>query len=170
MVSPEDLEAAAEMNIFLRRHALDQAKTGISRTFVLRDDQAEEPQRVVGYYSASAGHLQPRELPKVVSEQMTIPVVFLQRLAIDKDFQHRGLGTKLLVHFLVSLVRVADDIGVYALVLEPLNARVDAFYRQFGLFPLPEDPSHLYVRIRDVRAWLLAHGHGRLCDTGMRSP
>jgi GNAT superfamily N-acetyltransferase len=162
MVTETDREDAAEMNAFVRKHALDHTKKGISRTFVLRDEGADDSFRVIAYYSTGVGHLHASELPRVVSPRMTIPVALLQRLAVDREFQHKGIGTKLLVHLLVQLVRVADDIGVYALVLEPLNDRVRGFYERFGLVPLPGDPSRMYVRVTDVRAWLVAHGHGKL--------
>lgn len=160
MVADEDRAAAAEMNVFLQKHALDQSKRGISRTFVLRDERAEHPNRVIAYYSTSVGHLQPSDLPKVVSPRMTIPVALLQRLAVDRQFQGKGIGTKLLVHSLASLDRVARDIGVYALVLEPLNERVRGFYERFGMRLLPEDPTRMYARISDIHAWLAAHGRG----------
>lgn len=158
MVSDEECEGAAEMNAFLRKHALDQAKRGISRTFVLRDEDSEEPDRVIAFYTTSVGHLQPDDLPKVVSPHMTIPVVLLQRLAVDRQFQRLRIGTKLFVHFLVTLVDVAGSIGVYALVLEPLNDRVCEFYARFGLLPLPGDESRMYARVKDIQAWLSAHG------------
>jgi GNAT superfamily N-acetyltransferase len=160
MVADSDREDAAEMNAFLRKHALDQTKKGISRTFVLRDDESEDPHRVIAYYATSVGHLQSGDLPKVVSPRMTIPVAFLQRLAVDRQFQGKGIGTKLLVYFLVKLVHVAGDIGVYALVLEPLNERVRGFYERFGLRPLPEDTTRLYARISDIQVWLTSRGVG----------
>jgi ribosomal protein S18 acetylase RimI-like enzyme len=93
---------------------------------------------------------------------MTIPIALLQRLAVDREFQHRGIGTKLLVHLLIQLARIAGEIGVYALVLEPLNDQVRVFYERFGFQPLPEHPSRMYVRVIDVQAWLIAKGHGQL--------
>jgi GNAT superfamily N-acetyltransferase len=162
MVADDDRADAADMNSFLRKHALDHAKKGISRTFVLRDEVSAGPLRVIAYYSTSVGHLESRDLPRIVSPRMTIPIALLQRLAVDREFQHRGIGTKLLVYLLIQLARIAGEIGVFALVLEPLNDQVRAFYERFGLQPLPDDPSRMYVRVIDVQAWLTAKGHGKL--------
>ena len=159
MTEEKDREAAAEMNTFLQHHALDQAKKDISKTFVVRGPHSDDPQRVIAYYTTTVGHLQPRQLPKVVSEQMTIPIVFLLRLAVDNAFQRKKIGSKLLVYFLIRMVQVAQDTGVYALVLEPLNERVRGFYERFGLRPLPGESNQMFVRIKDIRAWLVAHGH-----------
>ena len=157
MVEEKDREDADDMNHFIRHHALDQVKKGISRTFVLRDIDGEEPNRVLAYYSTSVGHLAPVDIPKVVSPRMTIPVIFLLRLAVDKNFQRRGFGAKLMIHFLVQVVQLANQTGIYALVLEPLNEHVRSFYQKFGLLPLPRDPNRMYVRIRDIEEWLKQH-------------
>jgi len=159
MIAESDRADAAEMNSFLKRHALDQTKKGISRTFVVCAPDGGEPQRVIAYYSSSVGHLQPQQLPKVVSDRMTIPVVYLLRLAVDNRFQGSRIGSRLFVHFLHQLVSVADTTGVYALVLEPLNERVRSFYDRFGLRPLPGSDTHMYLRICDVRLWLAQHSN-----------
>jgi GNAT superfamily N-acetyltransferase len=164
MAAEKDLEDAADMNEFLRRYALDQSKKGTSRTFILRDERSETPNRVIAYYTTSVGQLLPTDLPKVVSPRMAIPVAVLQRLAVDKSYHRQGIGTKMLIHYLVRLVRVSHEIGVYALVLEPMNDRVRAFYERFGLQPLPDDRSRLFAKLTDVRGWLVAHGHGKLVD------
>ena len=157
MVEEKVRDDAADMNFFIQRHALDQVKKGISRTFVLRDIDGEEPNRVLAYYSTSVGHLAPDDIPKVVSARMTIPVILLLRLAVDRNFQRRGFGAKLLIHFLVQVVDLASQTGIYALVLDPLNERVKSFYQKFGLCPLPGDPTRMYVRVREIEDWLKRH-------------
>ena len=154
MVEEEDLEAAAEMNIFLQRHALDQMKRGVSRTFILRDNEGADPNRVVGYYSTSVAHLLPEYMPNVVSPRMTIPVLLLLRLAVDKEFHRRGYGSKLFIYMLHQLTHLASETGIHALVLEPLNEHVRGFYEKFGLCPLPDDPRRMYIRVREIGAWL----------------
>jgi len=154
MVEEADRETAADMNLFLQRYAIEQAKKGVSRTYILRDDNTTDSGRVIGYYATSVGHLIPNDIPKVVSSRMTIPVFLLLRLAIDKDFQGKGYGAKLFIHVLHRLVRLAEETGIYALVLDPLNDHVRSFYEKFGLRPLPGDATRMYIRMRDVEAWI----------------
>jgi GNAT superfamily N-acetyltransferase len=153
MVEEEDKADAADMNEFLHRRALDQAKRGVSKTFVVLEEDGERPGRVIAYYSTSAGHLKPDDLPKVVSSTMTIPVIYLLRLAVDKRYQNMKIGRRLLAYFLSRAVEVANEIGVYAVVLEPLNSRVRKFYELFGFRPLPDDPGRMVISMKDVRAW-----------------
>ena len=154
MVEEEDREAAADMNSFLLRHAIEQAKKGVSRTYVLRDENATDANRVIGYFATSVGQLDPDDIPKVVSPRMTIPVFLLLRLAIDKDFQGKGYGAKLFIQVMHHLIRVAKETGVHALVLDPLNDHVKPFYERFGLRALPGDTSRMFIRARDVETWI----------------
>jgi GNAT superfamily N-acetyltransferase len=154
MTEDEDSEAAADMNLFLQRHAIEQAKKGVSRTYILRDESVADASRVIGYYAVSVGHLVPDDIPKVVSPRMTIPVFLLLRLAIDKDFQGKGYGGKLFVHVLRRLVGLSKETGIYALVLDPLNEHVRAFYEKFGLGSLPGDMARMFITVRDIEAWI----------------
>ena len=154
MIEEEDREAAADMNLFVQRRAIEQAKKGVSRTYILRDDSAADAGRVIGYYATSVGHLAPDDIPKVVSPRMMIPVFLVLRLAIDKGFQGKGYGAKLFVHVLHRLVYLAEETGIYALVLDPLNDHVRSFYEKFGLRSLPGDAARMYIRVRDVGAWI----------------
>lgn len=154
MAEEANLADAPDMNEFLQRRALDQAKRGVSKTFVVVETDGEHPNRVIAYYSTNVGHLQPGALPKVVSPHMTIPVIHLLRLAVDKRYQGRRIGKRLLAHFVTRAVAVANDMGVSAVVLEPLNDHVRAFYERFGFRALPGDAGRMYVSMRDVRAWL----------------
>ena len=157
MVLDEDKADAADMNTFLQRRALDQAKRGVSKTFVVLETEGTGPNRVIAYYSTSAGHLTPDNLPKVVSPTMTIPVIHLLRLAVDKKYQGRRVGKRLLAYFFSRAVIVAQEMGIHAVVLEPLNEHVRTFYEKFGFQPLPGDPGRMYLSMRDLKAWLEAH-------------
>ena len=154
MVEQKDKEDAADMNTFLQRRALDQAKRGVSRTFVVLDTDGEQPDRIIAYYSTSTGHLKSDDLPKVVSPNTTIPVIHLLRLAVDKRHQNKRMGKRLLAYFFSRAVMVAQAVGVYAVVLEPLNDHVREFYERFGFKTLPSDPGRMYISMRDVMAWM----------------
>ncbi len=84
---------------------------------------------------------------------MTFPVVHLLRLAVDKRYQNKKIGRRLLAYFLSRAVAVAAETGIYAVVLEPLNDQVRCFYERFGLKSLPNDPGRMVVSMRDVRSW-----------------
>ncbi|HLX87661.1 MAG TPA: hypothetical protein VKR22_04260, partial [Acidimicrobiales bacterium] len=57
---------------------------------------------------------------------------------------------------LSRVVRVSDETGVHAVVLEPLNRHVRKFYADFGMRPLPTEPERMYIPVKEVREWLKA--------------
>jgi GNAT superfamily N-acetyltransferase len=87
----------------------------------------------------------------VVSDRMTIPVVWLQRLAVDQNYQKRGIGGQLLMQALDRVQQIAAELGVYGVVLEPLTARAERFYRNVGFLPVTGDPAKMYITIKAIR-------------------
>ena len=81
-----------------------------------------------------------------------IPVILLGQLAVDKRYQGKGCARSLLFFALKTAVRLAKDVGCYAVVTHPLDDDVRAFYAQFGFEDLPYDPAHaMAVRIADLK-------------------
>ncbi|HEY3376936.1 MAG TPA: GNAT family N-acetyltransferase, partial [Armatimonadota bacterium] len=64
--------------------------------------------------------------------------------------QGQGLGSQLLMHALYAALQLSTQIGAHAVVVDPLNARVAAFYRQFDFIPLPGAPERLYLTMKHI--------------------
>jgi hypothetical protein len=73
------------LNEWLRKRALKNHLTGVSRCFVLCSENS-----VIGYYSLSAGAISHEATPKPMRRNMPdpLPVLLLGRLAVDKRY-HR---------------------------------------------------------------------------------
>ena len=138
------------MNDWLRRHGIESAKKCICETFVVTEWSGSP--RIVAYYSVSTGMVLPTELPKVVSPKMTIPVVSLQRIAVDNAFKGRKIGTKLLLYVLDEIQKMALRVGIYAVVLEPLNETVVSFYEGFGFQVMPGNSEKMFITVKQIRA------------------
>ncbi len=78
---------------WLRRRAHANQASGASRTYVIAEEW-----RVVGYYCLASGALDLADAPSSVRRNMPdpIPMAVLGRLAIDRDWQGKGLGAALL--------------------------------------------------------------------------
>ena len=83
--------------------------------------------------------------------QYPIPLVILARLAVDLDYQGRGLGFSLLQDAIHRAITVAEHAGIRALLTQPLDAQADAFYRRFGFESLPQGERHLILLLKDAR-------------------
>ena len=104
-----------QLDYWLKRRALKNEVTGASRTYVVCDQK-----RVVAYYAIATGSVMQIESLGKVKRNMPdpIPVIVLGRLAIDEDWQGKGLGSGLLKDALLRALEIAQQVGVRALVVQ----------------------------------------------------
>ena len=132
------------LNDWLRRRALVNHLSGASRSYV-----ATAGRRIVGFYCLSAGAIQHVTAPRNIRRNMPepIPVVVMGRLAVDVNFQGRGLGPALLQHALERTHEVAASAGIRALLGHAKDETAAAFYKRFGFVPSPLDSLMLMARV-----------------------
>jgi GNAT superfamily N-acetyltransferase len=134
---------------WLLHHARQAQGSGSARTFVACDQD-----RVAAYYSLTVGQIDTLEAPERIRRgmgQYPIPLVILARLAVDLDYQKRGLGFSLLQDAITRTVAIADQAGIRALLTHPIDAEADAFYRRFGFEPTPFQERQLILLLKDAR-------------------
>jgi len=110
--------------------------------------------RVAGYYSLTVGQIDTLEAPERIRRgmgQYPNPLVILARLAVDLDYQKRGLGFSLLQDAIMRTVSIADQAGIRGLLTHPIDAEADAFYRRFGFEPTPTPDRQLILLLKDAR-------------------
>ena len=137
---------------WLLRHARQAQGSGSARTFVSCDGE-----RVAGYYSLTVGQIDTLEAPERVRRgmgQYPIPLVILARLAVDLDYQGRGLGFSFLRDATPRASAVAEHAGIRAMLTHPLDAEAVAFYRRFGFEPTPENDRKLILLLKDARRFV----------------
>jgi len=69
----------------------------------------------------------------------------LGRLAVDRGFQRRGLGERLLLDALHRAWTVAREVASFAVFVEAKDESSSAFYKRFGFIPLPDDGLRLFL-------------------------
>ena len=124
------------LNDFLRRFALENQKSGKSRTYV-----ATRGDRVVAFHSLAPGG---------VSLQ-NIPVILLARLAVDITEQGKGIGAHVLLDALRRAVEGAEVIGGRAVLVHAQDEEARAFYQRYGFEASPTDSLHLLMLVKDLR-------------------
>jgi GNAT superfamily N-acetyltransferase len=127
---------------WLRKQALKNEVSGASRTFVVSGNMT-----VVGFYALATGSVSRREAPGRISRKMPdpIPVVVLGRLAVDLNWQGRGIGPCLLKDAVTRALSVSQEVGVRALLVHALNENTKSFYVQFGFLESSIDPMTLML-------------------------
>lgn len=134
-----------ELNDWLRQVARQHQEKGLSKTFVAVREEA--PARICGYYALTLAELENRHLPEPWRKKLPrrIPGVRLGRLAVDRQYQGKGLGELLLVDALTRAQRIHAEAGGIGLFVDALDEQAAAFYLNFGFEALPDSPLLLFL-------------------------
>jgi GNAT superfamily N-acetyltransferase len=79
-----------------------------------------------------------------------IPVMILGRLAIDQNWQSKGIGRALLRDAVLRTLQAAEFAGIRALLVHALNDAARSFYLAHGFHQSPVDPMMLMVTLDEI--------------------
>ena len=135
------------LNDWLKQRARKNEVLGASRTFVVC-----EGRQVRGFYALAAGSVTHDLVVSKVKRNMPepIPVIVLGRLAIDKNWQGKGLGYSLLQDALLRCQAAAKHIGARALLVQALSESAKQFYEYFGFRASPVSDRTLMLVLSEV--------------------
>jgi GNAT superfamily N-acetyltransferase len=136
-----------ELDTWLKRRALQNEVSGASRTYVVSAGG-----RVVGYYALATGAVAQQEATGKVRRNMPepIPVMVIGRLAVDRVYQGKGLGSALLKDALLRTLNVASIVGIRAGLLHAISEDAKRFYEKAGFSPSSVDPMTMMITPADV--------------------
>jgi GNAT superfamily N-acetyltransferase len=156
--APEPLAAEHELDAFdcgiaaldewLKRRARRNEAEGASRTFVICVGR-----RVIGYYSLAAGSVLHAVATGKVRRNMPdpVPVVLLGRLAVDRQWQGKGLAADLLSDAVLRIVGAAETVGVRAILVHAISQLAKGFYEKYGFRASSVEPMTLMITIDEVQ-------------------
>ncbi|MDQ6436056.1 GNAT family N-acetyltransferase [Mesorhizobium sp. LHD-90] len=132
---------------WLRRRAWTNQLGGASRTYVLTDDE-----RVIGYYCLSSGALALAVAPGSFRRNMPdpIPMAILGRLAVDRHWQGKGIGTALLQDAVLRAGQAAEILGIRGLLVHAISEEARAFYLRYGFSSLQGNPLTLVLSLKGM--------------------
>ena len=155
--APQHLSAEDDLSAFdsgvpdldewLRRRAAGNEATGASRTYVVR-----AAGRLVGYYALAAGGVAQATATGRVRRNMPdpVPVMVLGRLAVDRNYQGRGIAKGLLRDAILRTLQVARMAGIRALLVHAISPEAKRFYEHCGFLASSVDPMTLMITVADA--------------------
>jgi GNAT superfamily N-acetyltransferase len=158
----------AELDGWLRRHALAAQQMDSARTFLMVDDGV-----VVGYFSLTMGAVRRADAPRrLVRGLPAYPVgmVLLARLAVDRRGQGRGSGGLLLAEALRRAVTAGEMAAARLVVVDAIDEEAVHFYERYGFIAVPDHPLRLYRSMKEIRASLDAALRREPVPPGRRAP
>ena len=142
---------SAELDLYLARQAGQDQRRSVAACFLAIEATTS---MVAGFYVLSACHIHLKDLDddarKKLPRYPTVPAVRLGRLAVERRFQGRGLGSALIADAAMRAIR--SDIAAAFLLAEAKDETAAAFYRHQGFAPDPAEPLRLYASLAALKA------------------
>ncbi len=137
----------ASLDEWLKRRAHGNQESGASRSYVIAVGN-----RVVGYYCLASGAIAAFDAPGKIRRNMPhpIPIAVLGRLAIDRNWQGKGIGLALLQDAVLRTAEAARILGIRGLVVHALSDSAKAFYERHGFTPSPTHPMTLLLSLKNL--------------------
>jgi GNAT superfamily N-acetyltransferase len=135
-----------DLNVYLQRYARQNHESGGAKCFVAMP--TDMPAHVLGFYTLSPASIEYARMPALAKKGLArydVPVFRLGRLAVDQTVQGRGLGGALLLRAAERCIRVANEVGGVAMLIDAKNTRAAQWYEGYGALPLLDAPLSLVL-------------------------
>ncbi len=144
----EFVSGEAVLDDWLKQRGLKNQALGAARIFVVCKEE-EETKQIAGFYSLATGSVNHTEATGSLRRNMPdpIPVIILARLAVDLSFRGQGLGADLLHDAVLRYYRVAENIGVRAIMVHALTEKAKNFYIHHGFKPSQTQQRTLFLKL-----------------------
>jgi ribosomal protein S18 acetylase RimI-like enzyme len=144
----------AALDRYFEAQATQDIRRRVANCFVVVESATV---RVVGYYTLSAASIPLTDLPPDEARRLprypALPAVRIGRLAVDHQYQRRGLGELMLIDALRRTLAAAA--AAFALLVDAKDDQAVAFYRRYGFLSLPDRPRTLFLPVATARKALL---------------
>lgn len=141
------------LNSFLIQTARQHAARGISRTFVLVEENASEPKPVLGFFSLNLCQIKSETLSPDEAKKLPRDVagIRLGRLAAAKEYQRQGIGKTLLVAAMGKFIEIFNTAGGIGLFVDAKDDAAKHYYEQFGFVPMPSNELELFLPVKTIQ-------------------
>lgn len=142
----EFFSSEAVLDDWLKQRGLKNQALGAARTFVICK---KDTKQIAGFYSLATGIVNHTEATGGLRRNMPdpIPVIIFARLAVDISFRGKGLGADLLHDAVLRCYRVAENIGVRAIMVHALTEDAKNFYINHSFKPSQTQQRTLFLKL-----------------------
>lgn len=125
------------LNDYICRYASQDVRRNVARVFIATPE--EHPQQLAGFFTLSAGSVSCSSIPTSLMRKLPrypVPVALIGRLAVDKKFQGKGLGSILLADACQKVSQASSVLAVARIIVDVKDDAAISFYKHFGFIPL----------------------------------
>ena len=134
------------LDVYIRRYASQDVRRNVARVFVATPE--DNTRRLAGFFTLSAGSVNCADLPDAFARKLPrypVPVALIGRLAVDTNFQGKGLGSILLAEACKKVAKAGATLAVAGIVVDVKAESVADFYKHFGFLPFPGRTDRLLL-------------------------
>jgi len=144
------------LNAYFRQTARQHTERGISRTFVMVEEEAGEPKPVLGFFTLNICQIRADQLSPELARKLPRDVagIKLGRLAVAANRQRQGLGKLLLVAAMRKVIEVFESAGGIGLFVDAKDQKAKAFHVHFGFVLLPSNELELFLPVATIQGAL----------------
>lgn len=81
-----------------------------------------------------------------------IPIARIGRLAVDKNHKGQGIGGFLLHDAFSNVLKIADNLGICAIVVDAKNDNAKTFYENYGFTALQDSELTLFLLVDTIKS------------------
>lgn len=137
-----------QLDDYFKKYVSQDTKKKLTVCFVKVNDELEPE----GYYTLANDSLPKELVPENIRKKIPydkISVTLLGRLAIDKNFQGKGLGKKLLMDALFRSYQTSHTIASLAVIVDPIDLEAERFYLKYGFMKL--ESGKMFLPMATIR-------------------
>ena len=138
----------ASLDRYIREQAGQDIRRGIASVFVAV--AVDQPTRILGYFTLSAESVAPSHFPPETARKLPripIPAALIGRLAIDRYFQRRRLGSILLADATQKAIAAAETVAMTVIIVDPIDDAARSFYAAFGFVSLQGPERRMFLTL-----------------------
>ncbi|MCF6807699.1 GNAT family N-acetyltransferase [Thiotrichales bacterium 19S9-12] len=139
------------LDTYLHKQAGQEIRKKVAVTYVLYD---RNEKKVAGYYTLSANIIELIGLPDSIRKKLplysSLPATLIGRLAIDENYQKKGLGELMLVDAIKRAYHTSLEVASYAIIVDAINSNAKKFYRKYGFLDLSVSQNCLFLPMSSI--------------------
>lgn len=136
---------------YIKRRARQDQDRDMTTCYVLVDEPSPE---IIGYYTLSQFQIARQNLPATLLAGLPsysgIPATMLGRLAVEKSYRGRGIGSALLFDALARAAAFSSQVSSWCVVVDPIDGDAMRFYAQAG-FQALSGTERMFMPMGDIR-------------------
>lgn len=140
-----------DLDRYLHSQATQDMKKRVAIVFVLVDAPNSN---VIAYYTLSSYSIEAVELDDALAKKLPkyplLPATLLGRLAVDINYQGKGLGGVVLVDALKRSLAATVQVASLAVVVDALDESAAGFYQKYSFQRFKQHPLKLYLPMQSV--------------------